>query len=51
MKSLVLLASLFVVSRAAAQWAVIDAANLKQNVVQYAALVEQLSNQSTQISR
>lgn len=33
-----------------AQWAVIDAANLKQNVIQYAALVDQLSNQATQIS-
>ncbi|AHF89875.1 hypothetical protein OPIT5_06195 [Opitutaceae bacterium TAV5] len=33
-----------------AQWAVIDAANLKQNVVQYAALVDQLANQATQIS-
>lgn len=33
-----------------AQWAVIDAANLQQNVVQYAALVDQLSNQATQIS-
>lgn len=33
-----------------AQWAVIDAANLQQSVVSYAALVEQLSNQATQIS-
>jgi len=32
-----------------AQWAVIDAANLQQNVVQYAALVRQLANQATQI--
>lgn len=33
-----------------AQWAVIDAANLRQSVVQYAALVDQLANQATQIS-
>jgi len=33
-----------------AQWAVIDGANLQQSVVSYAALVEQLSNQATQIS-
>ncbi len=32
------------------QWAVIDAANLQQAAVNYAALVEQLSNQATQIS-
>jgi conjugal transfer/entry exclusion protein len=50
MKLLVLVVSLFIVSRATAQWAVIDAANLQQNIVQYAALVEQLSNQATQIT-
>jgi hypothetical protein len=35
---------------ATAQWAVIDAANLQQSAVNYAALVEQLSNQATQIT-
>ncbi len=33
-----------------AQWAVFDIANLKQSTVNYAALVEQLSRQATQIS-
>jgi len=33
-----------------AQWAVIDGANLTQSITNYAALVEQLSNQATQIS-
>jgi hypothetical protein len=33
-----------------AQWAVIDAANLQQSAVNYAALVKQLANQATQIS-
>lgn len=33
-----------------AQWAVIDAANLQQSAVNYAALVQQLSNQATQIA-
>lgn len=33
-----------------AQWAVIDAANLQQSAVRYAALVEQIANQATQIS-
>lgn len=33
-----------------AQWAVIDVGNLKQSVVNYKALVEQLSRQATQIS-
>lgn len=33
-----------------AQWAVVDAANLQQSAANYAALVEQLSNQATQIS-
>lgn len=43
---------LFVVASlsASAQWAVIDAANLQQSAVNYAALVEQLSNQATQIT-
>jgi len=50
MKSLILLVSLLLASRASAQWAVIDATNLQQNVIQYAALVEQLSNQATQIT-
>lgn len=38
------------VTRGVAQWAVIDAANLQQSVVQYAAMVEQITNQATQIS-
>lgn len=38
------------VSSASAQWAVIDASNLKQSVMNYAALVEQLANQAEQIS-
>lgn len=43
-------AAVALVSPLPAQWAVIDAANLQQNVIQYAALVDQLSNQATQIS-
>lgn len=52
MKTAVLVSLLMFVaaSRAFAQWAVIDAANLQQSVVQYAALIEQISNQATQIS-
>jgi hypothetical protein len=33
-----------------AQWAVIDVANVQQNVMNYAALIEQVSKQATQIS-
>ena len=33
-----------------AQWAVIDVANVQQNVMNYAALIEQVSQQATQIS-
>lgn len=33
-----------------AQWAVIDVANVQQNVANYAVLIEQLSKQATQIS-
>lgn len=36
--------------RVAAQWAVIDIANFTQSMTNYAALVEQLSRQATQIS-
>lgn len=35
---------------ALAQWAVVDAVNLQQNVTNYAAMVEQLSKQATQIA-
>jgi len=34
----------------AAQWAVVDAANVQRNVMNYAALIEQLSRQATQIN-
>mgnify|MGYP000906282904 CR=1 FL=1 len=51
MKPLITSAALLAVSVPAfGQWAVIDAANLQQAAVNYAALVEQLSNQATQIS-
>ena len=51
MKALITSAALLTVSVPAfGQWAVIDAANLQQAAVNYAALVEQLSNQATQIS-
>lgn len=50
MKLLTLILALFAATRAGAQWAVIDAANLQQSAVNYAALVEQLSRQATQIS-
>ena len=50
MKALITSAALLAVSVPAfGQWAVIDAANLQQAAVNYAALVEQLSNQATQI--
>src|SRR3954464_12721433 len=35
---------------ALAQWAVVDAVNFQQNVTNYAAMVEQLSKQATQIA-
>src|SRR5688500_1086522 len=35
---------------ALAQWAVVDAVNLQQSVTNYAAMVEQLSRQATQIA-
>ncbi len=52
MKTTLLLASVLTMgaSSGLAQWAVIDAANLQQSAVNYAALVEQLSNQATQIT-
>ncbi len=51
MKALVSTILFVVVSLpATAQWAVVDAANLQQSAVNYAALVEQLSNQATQIT-
>lgn len=43
-------AILMIASPLSAQWAVIDAANLQQSAIQYAALVEQIANQATQIN-
>ena len=49
-KPLLIAASLAVgTAPALAQWAVIDSANLRQNVVSYAALIDQLENQARQI--
>jgi hypothetical protein len=52
MKTTLLLALALTMGASAglAQWAVIDAANLRQSAVNYAAMVEQLSNQATQIT-
>lgn len=51
MKTLALLLVAITTARSCfAQWAVIDAANLQQSVVNYAALVEQLSKQAEQIT-
>ncbi len=52
MKTTLLLASVLTMgaSSGLAQWAVIDAANLQQSAVNYAAMVEQLANQATQIT-
>ena len=52
MKTTLLLASMLTMgaSSGLAQWAVIDAANLQQSAVNYAAMVEQLANQATQIT-
>lgn len=52
MKTTLLLASVLTMGASSgfAQWAVIDAANLQQSAVNYAAMVEQLANQATQIT-
>jgi len=47
---LLLVVSMIAATRCVAQWAVLDVANLEQSLSNYAAMIDQLSNQAQQIS-
>ena len=47
---LVLLLVIGLASRGAAQWAVVDVANLNQSILEYAAMIEQIAKEAEQIS-
>ncbi len=50
MRFLVVIAALLFGTRASAQWAVFDVANLQQSVANYAAMVEQIAKEGEQIA-
>lgn len=49
-RAIIAIAALVLGTRSAAQWAVFDAANLQQSVVNYAAMVEQIAKEAEQIA-